>query len=98
MADTVDTHKPGSTHNEHTDTVPEKGLGLQAADDETAAYATGVPVTIDKLTNRRLFWRINRRILVGMLGVGVDSFAPKNAPPLWTLSNTTFPDVFLPVA
>ncbi|KAL4763839.1 putative MFS transporter [Aspergillus foveolatus] len=68
MADAVDTQKPGSTHNEQTDTVPEKGLGLQAADDETAAYATGDPVTIDKATNRRLFWRINRRILVGMLG------------------------------
>ncbi|KAL4739804.1 major facilitator superfamily domain-containing protein [Aspergillus similis] len=68
MADTVDAHKPGSTHNERTDTVPEKGLGLQAADDETAAYATGDPVNIDKATNRRLFWMINRRILVGMLG------------------------------
>lgn len=80
MADTVDTHKPGSTHNEHTDPVPEKGLGLQAADDETAAYATGDPVTIDKATNRRLFWQINRRILVGMLGVGVDSLLPKTLP------------------
>ncbi|KAL4751573.1 hypothetical protein BDW72DRAFT_202951 [Aspergillus terricola var. indicus] len=68
MADTIDANKPGSTHDEHTDTVPEKGLGLQAADDETAAYATGDPVTIDKATDRRLFWQINRRILVGMLG------------------------------
>ncbi|KAL4819352.1 major facilitator superfamily domain-containing protein [Aspergillus spinulosporus] len=68
MADTVDAYKPGSTHNEHTDNIPEKGFGLQAADDETAAYATGDPVTIDKATNRRLFWQINRRILVGMLG------------------------------
>ncbi|KAL5003694.1 major facilitator superfamily domain-containing protein [Aspergillus recurvatus] len=67
MADTVDAHKTGSTH-EHADKVPEKGLGRQAADDETAAYTTGTPVTIDKDTNRRLFWQINRRILVGMLG------------------------------
>ncbi|RDW72337.1 putative MFS transporter [Aspergillus mulundensis] len=69
MADTVDTHKAaGSAHDEHADPVPEKGLGHVAADDETAAYTTGAPASIDKATNRRLFWQINRRILVGMLG------------------------------
>ncbi|KAL4878464.1 major facilitator superfamily domain-containing protein [Aspergillus karnatakaensis] len=55
-------------HDEHTGPVPEKGLKGAAADDETAAYTTGAPVTIDPATNRRLFWMINRRVLVCMLG------------------------------
>ncbi|OAG10759.1 MFS general substrate transporter [Paraphaeosphaeria sporulosa] len=33
-------------------------------DGETLKYTTGPPVEIDKATNRRLFWKINRRILV----------------------------------
>ncbi|KAL3477666.1 major facilitator superfamily domain-containing protein [Aspergillus californicus] len=56
-----------SMHEEHANTVPEKGQ-QHAADDETAAYTTDAPVSIDKATNRRLFWQINRRILVCMLG------------------------------
>ncbi|KAL2793245.1 major facilitator superfamily domain-containing protein [Aspergillus keveii] len=72
MADIDPARKTGSAslHEEHADTVPEKGLGLghQAADDETAAYTAGSPVEIDKATNRRLFWQINKRILVCMLG------------------------------
>ncbi|KAL2865071.1 putative MFS transporter [Aspergillus lucknowensis] len=70
MADIADARKTGSAslHNEHAGIEPEKGLGRQAADDETAAYAAGSPVAIDKATNRRLFWQITRRILVCMLG------------------------------
>ncbi|KAL2811580.1 major facilitator superfamily domain-containing protein [Aspergillus granulosus] len=70
MADIADARKTesASLHDEHAGTEPEKGLGHQAADDETAAYATGSPVAIDKATNRRLFWQINRRILICMLG------------------------------
>jgi hypothetical protein len=78
MADIDPARKTGSAslHEEHADTVPEKGLGLghQAADDETAAYTAGSPVEIDKATNRRLFWQINKRILVCMLGVCSSSF------------------------
>ncbi|KAL4869462.1 hypothetical protein BDV12DRAFT_196306 [Aspergillus spectabilis] len=69
MPDTVDGRKPVvAMHQENTDPVPEKGLKQVAADDETAAYVTGAPVTIDPATSRRLFWLINRRILICMLG------------------------------
>lgn len=57
------------THQEHAKPKLEKGVQQYAADDETAAYTTGDAVTIDPATNRRLFWKINRRILVCMLGV-----------------------------
>ncbi|OJJ55365.1 hypothetical protein ASPSYDRAFT_60353 [Aspergillus sydowii CBS 593.65] len=56
------------THQEHAEPKLEKGVQQYAADDETAAYTTGDAVTIDPATNRRLFWKINRRILVCMLG------------------------------
>lgn len=39
----------------------------QRADDETARYADGEPVHIDEATNKRLFWKINRRVLGVML-------------------------------
>ncbi|KAL2814520.1 major facilitator superfamily domain-containing protein [Aspergillus cavernicola] len=69
MTDVADARKTDmSMHQEHADANPEKGLQQRAADDETAAYATGNAVTIDQATNRRLFWQINRRILVCMLG------------------------------
>ncbi|KAL4967187.1 putative MFS transporter [Aspergillus stella-maris] len=66
MADTTNVNKADMpVHQEH---IPEKGLQNAAADDETAAYAVGDPITIDKATNRRLFRKINRRVLVCMLG------------------------------
>lgn len=70
MADITSAGKTDvATHQEHADTNTEKQLHHHAADDETAAYTTGTAVTIDPATNRRLFWQINRRILVCMLGV-----------------------------
>jgi hypothetical protein len=35
---------------------------------QTAAYASEQPVYIDPKTNKKLFWAINRRVLVCMLG------------------------------
>ncbi|KAL4938380.1 hypothetical protein BDV06DRAFT_226061 [Aspergillus oleicola] len=55
------------THEEHPDN-PKKGPGQIAADDETAIYTTGNVIAVDKATNRRLFWMVNRRILLCMLG------------------------------
>lgn len=70
MADITSPSKTDEpTHQEHADANTEKQLHHDAADDETAAYTTGTAVTIDPATNRRLFWQINRRILVCMLGV-----------------------------
>lgn len=40
-----------------------------AIDQETAEYAGAVATPIDPATNKRLFWTINRRILLCMLGV-----------------------------
>ncbi|EGY23321.1 hypothetical protein VD0002_g6732 [Verticillium dahliae] len=37
-------------------------------DQETAAYAGGEAIYIDEKTNKKLFWTVNRRILVCMLG------------------------------
>lgn len=38
-----------------------------SCDNETARYA-GAPVEIDKKTNKRLLWMVNRRVLFIMLG------------------------------
>lgn len=37
------------------------------ADDETSRYVDSQPIIIDAATNKRLFWKINRRVLVIML-------------------------------
>lgn len=74
MADITDSRKSDmSPHHEHAEAT-EKDLQHHAADDETAAYTTGSPVEIDKATDRRLFWKINRRVLICMLGVSYSSF------------------------
>lgn len=74
MADITDSRKSDmSTHQEYAAATPEKGLQHHADDDETAAYTTGSPIEIDKATDRRLFWKINRRVLICMLGV---SYSP----------------------
>jgi hypothetical protein len=56
----------GVNHLEMSETdIPEvKGV---SCDNETARYA-GAPIEIDKKTNKRLFWMVNRRILFIMLG------------------------------
>lgn len=63
----MDISKERSSHQEQAHDNP-KALDVHAADDETAAY-TGSPIAIDKATDRRLFWKINGRVLVCMLGV-----------------------------
>ncbi|KAI8941891.1 hypothetical protein NX059_000005 [Plenodomus lindquistii] len=48
--------------------VPKKViLHAQNGDEETARYATQ-HIYIDEATNKRLFWKINRRVLIIMLG------------------------------
>jgi hypothetical protein len=52
--------------SDHLETIemPEKtAQHLGAADEQTNQYAGATAVPIDKATNRRLFWMINRRIL-----------------------------------
>lgn len=68
MADIQADRKGISSEHEHID-PPEKPQYLAGVDAETAAYATGPPVEIDKATDRRLFWKVNKRILVCMVGV-----------------------------
>lgn len=48
----------------HDDNLKKNVFVSEAADEQTAHYATGPPVEIDEATNKRLFWKINRRILV----------------------------------
>ncbi|KAE8343232.1 hypothetical protein BDV24DRAFT_172986 [Aspergillus arachidicola] len=67
MADIQADRKGVSSEHEHID-PPEKSQHLAGVDAETAAYATGPPVEIDKATDRRLFWKVNKRILVCMVG------------------------------
>lgn len=52
-------------HVEMSDANPRKEDFVSvAADEQTARYTTGPPIEIDEATNKRLFWKINRRILV----------------------------------
>lgn len=44
-----------------------EALHEEVEDKQTARYAADQPVVIDAETNRRLFWKINRRILVVQL-------------------------------
>lgn len=52
-------------HHETNDIIS-KGAALrfEAVDEDTMRYTTGPPVEIDAATNKRLFWKLNRRILV----------------------------------
>jgi hypothetical protein len=63
--------QPETAHDEirsylHSDFVPEEHLDL---DKETAAYVGSVSAPIDEVTNKKLFWKVNKRILACMLGV-----------------------------
>lgn len=49
-------------------------------DAETAAYAGQTPIEIDEQTRKRLFWKINRRVLACMLGVGAPLAPPCPMP------------------
>lgn len=52
---------------EHMETIEDTKFSKIAGDHETARYA-GTPIDIDEKTNKRLFWKINRRVLFIMLG------------------------------
>ena len=39
----------------------------QHCDEETKRWTAESPIVIDAVTNKRLFWKINRRVLVVML-------------------------------
>jgi hypothetical protein len=67
MPDIHPDRKALSTEHEQID-PPEKSQHMHI-DEETAAYATGPSVEIDKETDRRLFWKVNKRVLVCMVGV-----------------------------
>lgn len=54
-------------HIEETHLPNQVAKHAQLADDETARYAEGDPIHIDEATNKRLFWKINKRILGVML-------------------------------
>lgn len=63
--------QPETAHDEirsyfQSDFFPEKHLDL---DKETAAYVGSVSAPIDEVTNKKLFWKVNKRILASMLGV-----------------------------
>ncbi|KAH7346010.1 major facilitator superfamily domain-containing protein [Pyrenochaeta sp. MPI-SDFR-AT-0127] len=48
---------------EQNASTKEINLHCEAIDEQTARYTTGPPIEIDEATNKRLFWKINRRIL-----------------------------------
>ena len=53
-----------ANHHETTDmTSKEATLHNEAVDEDTLRYTTGPPIEIDAATNKRLFWKLNRRIL-----------------------------------
>ena len=53
-----------ANHHETNDmTSKEATLYPDAVDEDTMRYTTGPPIQIDAATNRRLFWKLNRRIL-----------------------------------
>lgn len=53
-----------ASHHETNDmTSKEATLHSEAVDEDTMRYTTGPPIEIDAATNKRLFWKLNRRIL-----------------------------------
>jgi hypothetical protein len=58
-----------SKAEEQETVTPVKPFHHGELDQETAAYANLTAIHVDKATNRRLFWMINRRVLVCMLVV-----------------------------
>jgi hypothetical protein len=63
---------PVSEHNDSVmNTEKREAMSKYGVDQETAEYANGPPVFIDPATNRRLFWKINGRILLAMTGVSI---------------------------
>jgi hypothetical protein len=65
MSATKDVVSAATNHQELSISADEKGLKhLGQADEETSRYVAGPAIEIDAATNKRLFWKINRRILV----------------------------------
>lgn len=57
----------GITHVEEAPVSHPVSKYADRVDDETARYAEGDPIHVDEATNKRLFWKINKRILPVML-------------------------------
>jgi hypothetical protein len=54
-----------TNHHETNDTTSkEAALQSEAVDEDTIRYTAGPPIEIDAAMNKRLFWKLNRRILV----------------------------------
>ncbi|KAH3537308.1 hypothetical protein KXV64_008507 [Aspergillus fumigatus] len=62
-----DIESKASKAEEQETVSPMKPFQHGELDQETAAYANSTAIHVDKATNRRLFWMINRRVLVCML-------------------------------
>lgn len=71
MAEVNTTEKDRPIHDEITDypTTAPAEVKHGSIDKETAEYAGTVATPVDAATNKRLFWTINKRILLCMLGV-----------------------------
>ncbi|KAJ8113977.1 hypothetical protein OPT61_g4035 [Boeremia exigua] len=52
-----------SAHDSEMQEEKKHALHNEAVDRQTAQYTAGAPIEIDAATNKRLFWKINRRIL-----------------------------------
>lgn len=63
--------KEETLHAEQLPTLTEKAAKhAELVDEDVARYAdASTGIQIDPETNKRLFWKINKRILVVMLGV-----------------------------
>lgn len=54
-------------HLEKTAVSEDVAKHAEQGDEETKRWTADSPVVIDPATNKRLFWKINRRVLVVML-------------------------------
>lgn len=50
-------------HEMNDATSKKAAIHFEAVDEDTLRYTTGPPVEIDAVTNKRLFWKLNRCIL-----------------------------------
>lgn len=69
MSTTKDVERITAVANQvHLEALNEKvAQHAENGDDETARYAAAHAIEIDDVTNKRLFWKINKRILVVMV-------------------------------
>ena len=65
MATPKDVEASPQTNHKELSELPEQTLKhLDQGDEKTNEYVAGEAIEIDEATNKRLFWKINRRILV----------------------------------